>query len=161
MGLTNSNNENILIMRMKSNIGNFGYCYTCGQTSWPSEGGDERVCAACGSELVPREKLPRRLRKIFDFQSWSNGLSLRGLSGFSPGGAASELGCHRTMVDKLADMGVLERSIYNKDGFYVVEISLRSIDKAIENKKKTGKWTGTGEQKKTGLWKRLAKSFCL
>jgi predicted RNA-binding Zn-ribbon protein involved in translation (DUF1610 family) len=146
---------------MKSTDMKFGYCYKCGQTSWPPESGDQSVCAACGDRLVPRGELSRTLRKVFDFQSWSNGLSVRGLSGLSPGGAAEELGCHRTMIDKLADMGVLEKSVYNKDGFFVVEISARSIDKAIENKKLTGKWTGTGEVKPRGLWKRLAKNFCL
>ena len=138
-----------------------GWCYRCGQTSWPTKLAKEFVCNRCGEALTPREKLPRRLRKVFDFQWWSDDLSLRGLAGLSPGGAATELRCHRTMIDKLSDMRVLERSVYNKDGYYVVEISVRSIERAIENKKKTGKWTGTGEVKGKDLWSRVRKSFCL
>jgi len=49
------------------------------------------------------------------------------------------------MVDKLVDMGVLEKSVYDKDGYFVVLISMRSIKKAMENKEKTGKWTDSGE----------------
>jgi hypothetical protein len=142
---------------MKTHDIKFGWCERCGQTSWTARGSNAHVCAVCQSDLIPRDKLPRIRRKLFDFQSWSNGLSLRGLSGLSPGGAAEELGCHRTMIDKLVDMKVLERSIYNKDGYYVVEISARSIDRALANKQKTGKWTGTGEEKKTGVWKWVRK----
>jgi hypothetical protein len=65
------------------------------------------------------------------------------------------------MIDKLAKMGVLERSVYNKHGHYVVYISDRSVQKALANKAKTGKWTHSGEEEKKGLWKSLRKSFCL
>jgi len=49
------------------------------------------------------------------------------------------------MVDKLVDRGILEKSVYDKDGHYVVLISSRSIEKAKENKKNTGKWTDSGD----------------
>jgi len=111
---------------------------------WAPESGDF-VCARCGLEMIPPDKLPRDLRPVFRFQAWFDDVCVRGLNGPSPGGAASRLGCHRTMVDKLVDMGVLEKSMYDKDGYFVVLISMRSIKKAIENKKKTGKWTDSGE----------------
>jgi hypothetical protein len=148
-------------MRMKSEDVRYGWCYHCGQTYWPAIDSKEFNCERCGNPLTPREKLPRVIRKVLDFQKWGDALSLNGLSGPSPGGAAGELGCHRTMIDKLADMGVLERSVYKKDGHYHVEISVRSIQRALENKRTTGKWTGSGELKKKGLWSTLQKNFSL
>jgi len=121
-----------------------GWCYNCGQTMWaPDSGG--YTCAKCGKDLTPPEELPPRLRKVFRFQAWDDDIGLRGLTGFSPGSAAADLGCHRTMIDKLVTMGVLEKSEYNRDGFHVVIISDRSILKALENKKRTGKWTDSGK----------------
>jgi hypothetical protein len=49
------------------------------------------------------------------------------------------------MIDKLTERGILEKSVYDRDGHYVVMISDRSIKKAKENKAKRGKWTDTGE----------------
>jgi hypothetical protein len=49
------------------------------------------------------------------------------------------------MIDKLADRGILEKNVYDRDGHYVVLISDRSIARAKENKKKRGKWTDSGE----------------
>ena len=121
-----------------------GWCKTCGQAMWAPESG-EYVCARCGDNLIAREDLPRRDRHVFDLQAWNDAVFLRGLGGPSPGGAAAILGCHRTMIDKLVDMKLLERSEYRKDGYFVVYISERSLKQAIENKKKTGKWTDSGE----------------
>ena len=45
------------------------------------------------------------------------------------------------MVDKLADMGVLEKSVYDRDGVFMVFVSARSIKRAMESKRQTGKWT--------------------
>ncbi len=132
-----------------------GWCYGCGQTSWTAKGAKEFVCAVCGYQLFTRKEIPRRLRKIFDFQSWGDEVFRSGLGGSSPGGAAADLGCHRTMVYKLVKMGVLERSVYNKDGFYAEYISDRSVQKALENKQTTGKWTGAGEQSYRGYWERF------
>ena len=66
--------------------------------------------------------------------------------GPSPGGAVAELRCERSMIDKVADRVMLEKSIYDRDGHYVVMISARSIKKAKENKTKRGKWTDSGEE---------------
>jgi hypothetical protein len=57
----------------------------------------------------------------------------------------AKLKCDRSMVDKLADRGILEKSVYDRDGHYVVIISSRSIAKAKENKEKRKKWTDSGE----------------
>lgn len=129
---------------MKPEDVKYGWCNNCGQTSWVPESG-EYVCVRCGDELIPVERLSREQRRTFKFQVWNDQVGLKGLMGPSPGGAAADLGCHRTMIDKLADRGILERSVYNKDGFFVVYISDRSIMRAQENKKQTGKWTDSGE----------------
>jgi hypothetical protein len=50
------------------------------------------------------------------------------------------------MIDKLADRGILEKSVYDRGGHYVVMISERSIKKAKASKAKRGKWTDSGEE---------------
>ena len=154
-----SHNENSISERMNPDEVKHGWCYGCGGASFQAKPAKEFVCAVCGYQLFTRKEIPRRLRAVFDLQVWNHGVFLRGLGGPSPGGAAGELGCHRTMIDKLSKMGVLERSVYNKDGHYVVYISDRSIQKALENKQKTGKWTGSGKESKTGIWKWVRKSY--
>lgn len=85
-------------------------------------------------------------RASYRFDEWQEKIHSSGLWGPSPGGAAAELGCHRSMIDKLSDLGVLEKSIYDKDGYFVVFISMRSLVKAKANKQKTGKWTDAGKE---------------
>lgn len=82
---------------------------------------------------------------MFAFHVWMDEVRTSRKWGPSPGGAASELHCDRSMIDKLAERGILEKSVYKKDGHYVVMISSRSIKKAKENKQKRGKWTDSGE----------------
>jgi hypothetical protein len=84
-------------------------------------------------------------RRALAFQDWSEEVAAEGKWGPSPGGAVSQLGCDRSMIDKLAERGILEKSVYDRDGIYVVMISDRSIKKAKENKLKRGKWTDPGE----------------
>lgn len=150
--------KNVSIVTLNPGNVKRGWCYSCGQTMWTPASG-EYVCDRCGRSLTGRKLLPQRLKQVFDFQSWDDDVSLRGLGGPSPSGAATELRCHRTTIDKLAQMGVLERSVYDKDGFYVVYISDRSIQKALANKAKTGKWTDSGEKRKGQLWKLLRKGL--
>lgn len=66
--------------------------------------------------------------------------------GPSPGGAAVQLDCDRSMIDKLCDRRILEKSAYRHEGQLIVMISSRSIKKAGENKEKRGKWTDLGEE---------------
>lgn len=91
--------------------------------------------------MIPFHKLDPSERVEVAAQVWFRDLRRRGLHGMSPGGAANKLGCHRSMIDKLADMGVLEKSVYEQDGIHMVFISMRSIRRAKESKEKTGKWT--------------------
>jgi hypothetical protein len=89
--------------------------------------------------------LTKTERRALAFQDWSEEVAAAGKWGPSPGGAVAKLGCDRSMIDKLAERGILEKSVYDRDGVYVVMISDRSIKKAKENKKKRKKWTDSGE----------------
>jgi hypothetical protein len=79
------------------------------------------------------------------FQEWSEEVAGGGKWGPSPGGAVEQLGCDRSMIDRLVERGILEKSVYDRDGIYVVVISDRSIKQAKENKLKRKKWTDSGE----------------
>jgi len=95
--------------------------------------------------MKQKRELNRDERSVFSFQAWLDEVWLSGKWGPSPGGAASELHCDRSMIDKLSDRGILEKSVYKHDGQYIVMISSRSVKKAKENKAKRGKWTDSGE----------------
>jgi len=124
-----------------------GWCGECGHATFPDDSSapDNPLCPACGSELRSLRSLTKTERSLLAFQDWMDDVHEKGMWGPSPGGAASELGCDRSMIDKLAERGILEKSIYDRDGHYVVMISDRSVKKAKENKQKRGKWTDTGE----------------
>ena len=124
-----------------------GWCRECGlpQIAHESSAPDELICPACGSEMVVLDRLNKRDLIMCRFQEWLSEVYTSGKSGPSPGGASSELGCDRSMIDKLADRGILEKSVYDRDGYFVVMISDRSIKKAKTNKAKRGKWTDSGE----------------
>jgi hypothetical protein len=124
-----------------------GWCRECGlpQIAHESSAPDNLICPACGSEMVELDRLNKRDLVMFRFQEWLSQVYTSGKSGPSPGGAASELGCDRSMIDKLAERDILEKSVYDRDGYFVVMISDRSIKKAKANKAKRGKWTDSGE----------------
>lgn len=136
-----------------------GWCYRCNHTSWPATGAKKSNCYRCGERLTSEQKLPRHLQKLFRFQSWEDDVWLRGLGGTTPGGAAAVLGCSRVMVIKLCRMDVLERTVYDEDGYYGSYISFRSIERALENKKTTGKWTGAGAESYRGYWDRVRRQL--
>ncbi len=96
--------------------------------------------------MKPLRNLTKTERSMLAFQDWMDDLHKKDMWGPSPGGAVAELRCERSMIDKLADRGILEKSIYDRDGHYVVMISARSIKRAKENKAKRGKWTDSGEE---------------
>jgi ribosomal protein S27AE len=123
------------------------WCGECGLANFPHESSapDDPLCPDCGSGMKPLGNLSRTERSSFAFQEWMDGLHTGGLWGPSPGGAAARLGCDRSMIDKLAERGILEKSVYDRDGYFVVMISERSVEKAKENKAKRGKWTDSGE----------------
>jgi DNA-directed RNA polymerase subunit RPC12/RpoP len=124
-----------------------GWCSECGRANYPHESSapEEMICPGCGSEMKPLNRLTKTQRAALDMQDWCDEVASAGKWGPSPGGAAGELRCDRSMIDKLAERGILEKSIYEGGGQYVVIISARSIKKAKENKEKRGKWTDTGE----------------
>jgi len=72
---------------------------------------------------------------------WLEWVRKDGRDGPSPSQAASVLGCTRSMVGALVRRGILERSVYEEDGYGIVVISQRSIDRAVTSKKETGCWT--------------------
>ena len=123
------------------------WCGECGLANFPAESSapDNPVCPDCGSEMKALENLSKTEMSSFAFQEWMDGLHKKRLWGPSPGGAASRLGCERSMIDKLAERGILEKSVYDRDGYFVVIISEQSVKKAKENKVKRGKWTDSGE----------------
>jgi predicted RNA-binding Zn-ribbon protein involved in translation (DUF1610 family) len=123
-----------------------GWCTSCARAYEPDEDQpEELICPACGSNMKPLRSLSRMERSSLNFQDWMDDVYQRGLWGSSPGGAAAHLKCDRSMIDKLVERGILEKSVYDRDGHYVVMISDRSVEKAQENKEKRGKWTDSGE----------------
>ena len=124
-----------------------GWCRECGLPQYEDENyppGD-LMCPACNSQMIALDSLNKRDLVMFRFQEWLSDVYTSGKSGPSPGGAASDLGCDRSMIDKLAERGILEKSVYDRDGYHVVMISDRSIKQAKANKAKRGKWTDSGE----------------
>ncbi len=72
---------------------------------------------------------------------WLEWVRKEGRDGPSPSHAATVLGCTRSMVGALVRRGILERAVYAEDGYDIVVISQRSIDRAVTSKKQTGCWT--------------------
>lgn len=125
-----------------------GWCGECG-IAWeplvdPST--SAWLCPRCRGPMKRKRELSGDEKSAFVFQAWLDEVWTDEKWGPSPGGAASKLECDRSMIDKLAERGILEKSVYKKDGQYVVMISSRSIAKAKENKEKRGKWTDSGEE---------------
>lgn len=124
-----------------------GWCKECGQAELSNKSAppDLLICPLCNGEMKSLNNLTRSERAKLAFQDWMDEVHKADKWGPSPGGAASELRCDRSMIDKLAERGILEKSVYDRDGHYVVMISVRSIKRAKENKNKRGKWTDSGE----------------
>src|SRR5258708_6134723 len=123
------------------------WCAECGRANYPDESSSPNnpICPGCGDEMKPLTRLTSTERKALGFQDWSQEVTAAGKWGPSPGEAAADLRCDRTMIDKLVERGILEKTVYAQDGHYIVVISRRSIKKAKENKEKRGKWTDSGE----------------
>lgn len=124
-----------------------GWCAECG-IAWPPDVDSATgawKCPRCHGPMRKKNEVKRDERSAFAFQVWIDEVWCSGKWGPSPGGAASKLQCDRSMIDKLAERGILEKSVYSYDGQYVVMISSRSIEKAKENKEKRGKWTDSGD----------------
>lgn len=92
--------------------------------------------------MTPLDKLSEDFLAMVRMQDWFAELSRKGLNGPSPQDAAKQLGCHRSMIDRLVERGILERSEFNFKGQKLVIISSRSIEVVQANRKRTGNWTG-------------------
>jgi hypothetical protein len=79
---------------------------------------------------------------MIELQAWFAELSRNGLDGPSPIGAAEQLGCSRSMIDRLVERDVLERNEVTFKDRHIAIISQRSLDGAKENRERTGNWTG-------------------
>jgi hypothetical protein len=87
-------------------------------------------------------KLSEEERAMADMQEWFAKVCRNDLNGPSPIGAAEELRCSRSMIDRLVERGVLEKSEFSFKDRKVVIISRRSVEVAKENRLRTGNWTG-------------------
>jgi hypothetical protein len=76
------------------------------------------------------------------FQAWFAEILRKGADGLSAMGAAAQLGCHRSMIDRLVDRGVLEKNEFTFKDRNIVVISQRSLERAKQNRECTGNWTG-------------------
>lgn len=121
-----------------------GWCRACESVMPGSEagGGDGLICLVCGESMVSESSMTPHQRALWKFIEWQRGVMARGEWGPSPGGAASELKCARATVDDLVRGGILERVEYEADGFKVIMISSRSIERAKDNMRRTGRWMG-------------------
>jgi len=122
-----------------------GWCINCGGLSCAARkitktGG--LTCRVCGDSLKPMGKLSEEERAMADMQEWFAKVCRNDLNGPSPIGAAEELRCSRSMIDRLVERGVLEKSEFSFKDRKVVIISRRSVEVAKENRLRTGNWTG-------------------
>ena len=118
-----------------------GWCINCGTAHYGAPS-NYRVCEVSGEILKPLESITPEEKAMVDMQDWLAEICKSGKNGPSPGGAATELGCHRSMIDRLVGMGILEKSEFSFKGQKLIVISKRSLEIAKENRKKTGNWTG-------------------
>jgi len=125
-----------------------GMCWACGTVMEAAKDRppDEPRCVGCGEPLTAYQNLAAADKVTYRLQDWFGQVVRKGMNGPSPGGAASMLGCHRSMIDKLVDRGILEKNVYDRDGHFIVLISRRSLLEAKKNKEKTGKWTDSGDE---------------
>jgi hypothetical protein len=92
--------------------------------------------------LKPLSELTEEEKAMVDMQEWFAKVCRNDLNGPSPIGAAEELGCSRSMIDRLVERGVLEKSEFSFKDRKVAIISRGSIGRAKENRLRTGNWTG-------------------
>ena len=105
-------------------------------------GKEKPLCPQCGCRLKSVDELNEDDRAMADMQEWFASVRRDGLNGPSPIIAAEQLGCSRSMVDRLVERGILEKSEFTFKDRSVIIISRRSLEKAKENRSRTGNWTG-------------------
>lgn len=122
-----------------------GWCTNCGGVSTADEREANKgnlYCRECGDDLTPLEKASPEQKAMIEMQEWFTKVCKADLNGPSPMEAAEELGCSRSMIDRLVERNVLEKSEFSFKDRKVVIISRRSVEKAKENRLRTGNWTG-------------------
>jgi hypothetical protein len=122
-----------------------GWCPNCGGVSYAERKGAKTAgltCQVCGDTLKPLSELTEEEKAMVDMQAWFAKVCRNDLNGPSPIGAAAELRCSRSMIDRLVERGVLEKSEFRFKDRKVVIISRGSIARAKENRLRTGNWTG-------------------
>jgi hypothetical protein len=122
-----------------------GWCANCGGLSHAVTQEAKTAslkCQACGGPLKPLSQLTEEEKAMADMQAWFAKVCRSGVNGPSPTMAAEELGCHRSMIDRLVERGILEKSEFTFKDRSVIIISRRSLEKAKENRLRTGNWTG-------------------
>ncbi len=130
---------------MKAQNAMRGWCAYCGGISHAAPQGTKTAgltCQVCGGPLKPLSELTEEEKAMADMQAWFAKVCRNGVNGPSPTMAAVELGCHRSMIDRLVERGILEKSEFRFKDRTVVIISRRSLAKAKENRLRTGNWTG-------------------
>jgi len=122
-----------------------GWCSNCGALSYAARQGAKTAgltCRVCGDTLKPLSELTEEEKAMADMQAWFAKVCRDDLNGPSPIGAAEDLRCSRSMIDRLVERSVLEKSEFCFKDRKVVIISRRSVAKAKENRLRTGNWTG-------------------
>jgi hypothetical protein len=121
-----------------------GWCTHCGVLSYAAQKkeSDALTCRVCGDDLKPLHKLSEEEKAMADMQEWFSKVCGDDLNGPSPIGAMEELKCSRSMIDRLVERQILEKSEFSFKDRNVVIISKRSIEKAKDNRMRTGNWTG-------------------
>ena len=130
---------------MKSKTAIRGWCSFCGGLSYAAPKKAKAaglMCQVCTGPLKPLGELSEEEKAMADMQAWFAKVCRSGMNGPSPTVAAEQLGCSRSMIDRLVEREVLEKSEFSFKDRTVVIISRRSLEKAKENRSRTGNWTG-------------------
>jgi hypothetical protein len=130
---------------MKSEKAVRGWCSFCGGLSYAAPKGAKTVglaCQICGGPMKPSGELTEEEKAMADMQAWFAKVCRSGVNGPSPAMAAEQLGCSRSMIDRLVEREILEKSEFTFKDRSVIIISRRSLEKAKENRLRTGNWTG-------------------
>jgi hypothetical protein len=126
----------------KEKRGARGWCPHCGALAHAARKTNPPTCCGCGSLLKTQSEATAGEKAMMALQAWFAEISRKGMDGPSPIGAAEQLGCSRSMIDRLVERDVLERNEFIFKDRHIAIISQRSLERAKENRERTGNWTG-------------------
>jgi hypothetical protein len=128
---------------MKSTKRKQGWCPQCGMLAHAA-GGEKNslICCGCGAALKPLSQASEGEKAMISLQQWFADILRKGLDGPSAIGAAEQLGCSRSMIDRLVERDVLQKNEFTFKDRHIAIISQQSLDRAKENRERTGNWTG-------------------